>query len=1818
MQQSPFYLNTETRPWISPEGHPRRAGVSAFGFGGSNFHLILEEYGPRKTAVAWDGSVEILSFSATDAEALRSRLQEAAAALKPSPSLAEIARLADDSRRSFSPQDAHRLVLTIQRPPAATSAQAAAAFAGSLQHAAELLTKNGFERSWGQAGVFYGCGAPAAKAAFLFPGQGSQYVGMGRDLACVFPEALAAFEAADHVWEGSPKLSGIVFPAPARSGREKATQEEILRQTDKAQPAIGALSLAMLAVLERFGLRPQAACGHSFGELTALHAVGRLCAGDFLALSVARGKAMAAAACPGGDTSHPSNGAMLAVKAPLAEISDLLAELDPSLVLANRNSPEQGVISGPVDAIAAAELACQKRGLQTRRLPVAAAFHSPLVQSAQGPFAQALAQVELAESTVPVYANSSGRPYPADSTAARALLGGQLVSPVDFVGAIEALYRDGFQTFVEVGPKAVLTGLVKAILPQRPFQAVAMDPSAGSAFGLGDLAKTLSQLAAWGIAVDLTAWEQAPPAPRKAVMTIPISGANLKPAPKAAIPQPPQTVVPRAAVTAEPRSPVPHAIGAGVAPATRPAASAAAQTHRGAAASALSSPPNLTNDRAMDTHTNHGRRGFAAEAFEVVREGLKSMEALQHQTAEAHQKFLDTQTAASHCLQRMLDSIQHLTDAALGNPGHHQSTPEPGRLRPAVPAQPPTAPAPTPAVAPSVEASRPVSSAPPAPVEAPTAQQPVPPPAATAGLEAHLLAVVSELTGYPAEMLTLEMDIEADLGIDSIKRVEILSAVEERHPELPPVAPETMAGLRTLGQILTHLAPAADNAPPLAAKTAPAAPAPTTGLEAHLLSVVSELTGYPAEMLTLEMDIEADLGIDSIKRVEILSAVEERHPELPPVAPETMAGLRTLGQILTHLAPAADSAPLALATTPTAPAPAAGLEAHLLAVVSELTGYPAEMLTLEMDIEADLGIDSIKRVEILSAVEERHPELPPVAPETMAGLRTLGQILAHLSPAADSAPLAAPLKPLTVAPAPSPETSSGVQRQVVTVLTAAAEPATVSLPADLAVAVTDNGTPLSAAIASELAKAGVASVHLPAPELLADERIKTAAGLVLLPASASAAGGASDGLKMALRLTQRAEAGLMAAAARQGALLASVTRLDGAFGFKGGRIDDPYQGGLAGLIKTAAIEWPSVTCHALDIDPDWQDWPRVAQAVVKQLLRPTRSGSVETGLSEAGRVQLDLRAAAVSQGPLNIAPGEVVVVSGGARGVTAQSALELARAVQPTLVLLGRSPLPGVQPAWLKGLTDEKVVKKAIIVNELRGQQVSPVVVESAFQKHRAAREIARNLETMRTTGARVHYHALDVTDADQVKRLLDRVREEYGPVRAILHGAGVLEDRQIGAKTAEQFDRVFNTKVAGLVALLEGLPAEELRYLVIFSSVAGRMGNRGQVDYAMANEVLNKLACQVARQRPGCKVSAINWGPWDGGMVTAALKREFQRRGIGLIPAREGAACLVREMGGGTTEPVEVVIGSALQPSHEAAPAQPPAVASGTPLYLTQKHEVDVASYPVLASHQIDGLPVVPFALMAEWFGDSALHANPGLVFTGLDDIRLLKGIRLENGTKTIRLMAAKPRRKDGVFEVEMEIRNGFKGGHEMIHSRARAILNDSLPTPPAFTDIPLPDERPYPRSIDEIYEQILFHGRSLRGITGIIGISSAGIVARIAAAPDPARWIARPTRRQWVADPLVLDAAFQLAIVWCHEERQAVCLPSYCARYRQYCRRFPAEGVTAFFQVDAVTARKVRGDFTFLDARNAVLAEMTGYEAIIDADLIRAFKPGNKALCA
>ena len=280
-----------------------------------------------------------------------------------------------------------------------------------------------------------------------------------------------------------------------------------------------------------------------------------------------------------------------------------------------------------------------------------------------------------------------------------------------------------------------------------------------------------------------------------------------------------------------------------------------------------------------------------------------------------------------------------------------------------------------------------------------------------------MMSVVSEKTGYPQEMLELGMDIESDLGIDSIKRVEILGAVQDSAPELDEIPADELVEMRTLGQIVEYLQNSLnkDQTTKIESITTPvedpqtgnnleSVSAPVNDITSALMAIVSEKTGYPQQMLEPEMDMESDLGIDSIKRVEILGTAQEKLPSLPEIPGEELAELRTLGQIIEHLNQmlGKSTPPKQIdAATVTPSQSDSGTVAQdpkqlFLSIISEKTGYPIEMLELNMDMEADLGIDSIKRVEIMWSLQESLQDLPQIGANDVAELRTVGQIIDYI------------------------------------------------------------------------------------------------------------------------------------------------------------------------------------------------------------------------------------------------------------------------------------------------------------------------------------------------------------------------------------------------------------------------------------------------------------------------------------------------------------------------------------------------------------------------------------------------------------------------------------------------------------------------------------------------------------------------------------------------------------------------------------------------------------------------------------------------------
>ncbi|MBF0226797.1 MAG: SDR family NAD(P)-dependent oxidoreductase [Desulfobacterales bacterium] len=669
-----------------------------------------------------------------------------------------------------------------------------------------------------------------------------------------------------------------------------------------------------------------------------------------------------------------------------------------------------------------------------------------------------------------------------------------------------------------------------------------------------------------------------------------------------------------------------------------------------------------------------------------------------------------------------------------------------------------------------------------------------------------------------------------------------------------------------------------------------------------------------------------------------------------------------------------------------------------------------------------------------------------------------------------------------------------------------------------------------------------------------------------------------------------------------GAILAGLSRIDGTLGFIRNKISNPVQGGIAGLIKTASLEWDKVCCHAIDIDPAWNDNETIAKAVVDEIFS---YGPIEIGLTSDSRYIFELENAPFPKGQINLNKEDVIVITGGARGVTAECAYALASCVQGTIVLLGRSPAPTPDPSWLQNLTVDAEIKKAILVNHFAGQPVSPVQLEKEYKQYIANREVNKNIEKIKSTGAKAFYFSVDVTNEENIKKIISDIINQYGQIKCLVHGAGVLEDKFILDKTLDQFKKVFDTKVYGLKNLLRALSNQPLSYIVLFSSVTARHGNKGQVDYAVANEVLNKVAQSEALKRKSCKVISINWGPWDGGMVNSSLKKEFEKNNIKLISMEDGANAMVAEMSGDFSEPVEVVIGATMQIEKEKKREKN-----------NFEFEISLDLCPVLKAHKLGDKPVVPFALIMEWIANSAMVNKSGLIFHGIDGMRLLNGIKLENKKENIAVIAARTEKEGAFFKVATEVKKETKNGYWVIHAKGGVILTNTLPFAPAYSLSDDIAETPYQRTIADAYEKVLFHGKLLQCIKEVIGFSIKGMAVKTLSHSTINEWITNLDIDKWLLNPLVLDCAFQTAILWCYENTGKVCLPTYFESYRQYKNSFPEDEVICVFEVKDLKEHKLIGDFIFIDSDKSVIGIMSGYEAIIDSSLMDAFNKGRSIL--
>ncbi|MFJ4657418.1 beta-ketoacyl synthase N-terminal-like domain-containing protein [Nocardia sp. NPDC088792] len=1657
-ETAPFYVNTRTRPWIlDPQRPVRRAAASAMGFGGTNFHLVLEE-------------------ADSERDALRVLHRTPRAHIWHAPDVAgliDAVRGTDGGDGGEIPEDHVRIGFVSLDDDTAADLRALAV---------DELVRNPEAAHWNHPeGVYFRAAALSGrKVGALFAGQGSQYVDMGLDAALNNPPVGAAFDAANAAFAGAPRrLGSVVFPAPAFDEGTKAGQENLLRRTEFAQPAIGALAAGQFRVLSEFGFSAAGYLGHSFGELTALWAAGAVETDDFYGLARARGAAMTVA--EGTDA-----GTMVAVGASRAEVEAAIAGID-DVWICNHNAPDQVVVGGGSEGIAAAAGLFTEKGWVTRQLPVSGAFHTPYVAHAVTAFGDAVAGVEIGAPDAPVYADTRGARYGADAEENRATLTAQLSNPVEFHDALTAMHGDGCTVFVEFGPKQVLTSLVRRTFGDDVI-AIATD---SGPIGNGDLAlkRAAVQLAVLGfdlhginrygapesarpakkpaMSVTISAPEYVPDSRRAAYAAALSDGYRVSVAGPSAPPLAAAASTTASAPSAHPIITAPALVdtAVGAAPATGAVATNGHQAspvqldphtppsileNRMSAEPQYRLPEPSALDSALVQHL-HTHRHYLDGQLELARDlaGALSHGRIDELMVRAIEAVKDHGVAISESHSRAGDVVAQLAELEGGAPVSRPRT---------VPVYvEPVATAPVQAVAaaaPAAIAHAPVAAVAPSVPEIAVAEiavpQPVTPPQAPAGagvasgdaLRQALREVVAEKTGYPVEMVDPTMDLEADLGVDSIKRVQVIGALQERFPELPVLGPEQLGTLRTLDQIVDELA-GADGGPAVSAPAAvipvvSAAVSPAASQAAHgalsgdalrqaLREVVAEKTGYPVEMVDPTMDLEADLGVDSIKRVQVIGALQERFPELPVLGPEQLGTLRTLDQI-----------------------------------VGELAGG-------DVHPKAEAAAEAPRHVVELVELAPVDPAVDPYRPAGHA-------VLVCLDDSAETDCEA--IEELLRARSWSVRRAAGPD------------------------AVTGTG-PVDACVVV----AGVAGEWEQAQRIL------------------------TDAILVAGQVLPR----LRAATGRAG--FATVTRLDGHLGFRGDA--EPVAallGGIGGLVKSFAAEQPSLFCRALDIDAAVLP-QRLAEHVLEELC-DSAWDTPEVGIDHSGARRtpvpsrhdaartVEIVTAGAEYGAALLTEQDVLVVTGGARGVTATCVQELATVSKCRFVLLGRTALT-TEPDWAQGISDGEL--KLAAVRALAGTGVTPRDIDRACSEVRAVREIRSTLDEL---GDRADYLAVDATDAEALREALAPWRET---ITGVVHGAGVLADSFVPDKTAESIARVLRPKLAGLAAVLAA--AGEPRHLVLFTSVAGLFGNAGQSDYASANEALGRFAVSWAARHPDRYVTALDWGAWDGGMVTPELREHFRARGIPLLAPAAGAAAFTAQFTESRrTEPV-LLVGAATALS-EGGPAPAPIRA--------RRGLAGLIDEPVIAAHRIGEHVVLPATFGLGAMVNLAERALPGRIVVGARDFQVLKGLVFDHPVTGLDFELDPADPVDGRIAVRATVFTDSTA-----RFRATLLLADAPEQAPRN----VPADRlgsGHDRDAAYIYRDgIQFHGPALQGLRSVRVASDELLVVQCALPADPVTLGAYAGR---LHDPVQADLILQVPPALGHRLLGAACLPLGIGRVDYY----------------------------------------------------------------
>jgi acyl transferase domain-containing protein/NAD(P)-dependent dehydrogenase (short-subunit alcohol dehydrogenase family)/acyl carrier protein len=1883
----PFYVNTENRPWIQKdEATTRRGAVSAFGFGGTNYHMVLEEFTKEQIQpYRFNRNPVVMAFSANDKKQLIQQCEQFLSNLKTEQASEHLYNEIVHQKEKLLDNSHSRLTF---------SSCGVEDTLAQLDAAIKQMKSTDSEQWDHPLGIYFRDHGTVVKSrsdvVLLFPGQGSQYVNMGQELCNEFPEMRKAFSLANSVRTALnlSTLSDITYPIPSFSEEDRESADNTLKNTANAQPAIGSISLGMLNILKGFGLKANFFAGHSFGELTALCAAGAYNESDFLKLASLRGDLMSKSAV--GQTND--RGAMLAASISETDAKRIISKQE-GLTIANVNAQDQVVIGGASESVKRLQETLQKDGVKCTKLPVSAAFHTPFVAHASEEFSKVFDDINIEPLHGTAYANVTADSYAPDGLSVKQLLTQQLSSTVRFQQMIEKIYQDGGRYFIEIGPKGVLTGLVSNILKGKQHSTAAFNPSSKGSDSVY-FRKAIAKLVADGV---LTQWidpYQLIEAPIKSAssISVPINGGYYSSAATKKRQEhgkrKDSTLVDKfvkeqadAYIEAEvnrrwlvlesdhfknadnavsdvtksegnsnfnhlnslsgqtENQPTIHSYDSELAASPTPMISVDAEENS----------HYQTQEQVMTQSTQHSAdqdvRKQAMLSTQIQSQSLSSQVHQQFQTNQAEYiKFLNSMLTQQFQLfdkhanstsfngmvqslnkslelmemnqqcyhnnhglyfnnqQNLLGKTQNLTALGVQTLSNGASTTN-GLVTDGSKSNGHTNGQLTSTDVPSLSSTSPTSS-----TNGAAAIE-----NGTNGLSMNGSATIqAKATALP------DLPV-ANVNNGSVSNGQIAS-VETLAVSNTPVVTQSQADLDALSQ-LKQITP--------------------ESLSKELIKIIGEKTGYPEDMIGVDMDLEADLGIDSIKRIEIIGAMfesfetglemqsdSEDYSEMDSFDVEEFSTIeRMVNFLISYMQEFIDhlEGGGTLQNLEEKLKGESTDDTSVVAVSTEHLLSDSERCEVaESDDEVDQEVASVmKSIGFVASSAEpvaeqvALPKSTPADKVTELNTESAGQIHVQSedyeqasvsSFVVDNTKDAVPIKRFKVysKTLPMPDEQ------------------TVKLPKDSVWLVIDEGHNAANQLLQNLVKTGSAVAYVSSKNMAGklpegvtgfsfgnNNESTIVSTLEAIQSKLGMVGGVvlmqQPPAKYALTLEQLNEhdkTRLTTAFIIAKTLSTQIqnlqekgtqthffvaSQMDGNLGVEGKQGYGLFASGISGLVKSLNFEWPQVKCRLVDLKPKLA--AKKAANILMQELADIDSSLVEVARGDGSkRFTLALDQSPCDLNVSKLTDQDVFLVTGGARGITAECVIELSMQSKASFIILGRTDIDAKLPEWATGLTSTDELQKAAIKDlNSQGEQPTPVKINRMVNDVARISEVSDTLQRIEKAGGNATYLNIDITDHDKVTDAIRSTQESFGKITGVIHGAGNLADKKIEKKTLADFELVVDTKVQGLINVLEAIDPSGLKNLLMFSSVSGFFGNAGQTDYAIANEILNKFVHTYTRYHSNLHVKSICWGPWDSGMVNDTLKKAYKDRNIAIIPTDIGIKHFVEEFASAAPQ---VIIGS--EKYHT---AKLPKKDVDTVHY---SRPVNVLEEPVLLDHIIEGDVVLPATFAMQWLIQSASYLVPNATVTGINDFTVLKGLTFKEHNEQNRCFveayveSVDSKAKHCVINVKIASKQNdtkryhYAGNVQVsVSNLPIELIEASLVNLSDNFNLKDLDGRSVYSTADN--KGWLFSGPTLQGIDSVEVISDDQIIATIEM-QAPTNWLSSPFSTG-PFNPCIADVLLQVPYLWSVLQTDKLGLPSAIAEVEIFTPLTFGSHYDVCANITSNTGSKLVSDIQVVDREQKVI---------------------------